>query len=210
MSSRRNFFDRLFRSTARLAMYPNVRDVSVDKNGQFVDVLTNERLGDPLRLDEEQMRKTLVLVNFFTIDSEPETGKMAKIAALVDKLSHNLGREVFVNSITSNPERDTPKRLDAFAKQIGAGEGWTFIRADETTYKHMDSRMNRVRGYSSGREVFYGTPRGYWGTFPWDNHVEATARRLLDSIPRPKPSKLRRAGPARRGEEIYSWSARAI
>lgn len=210
MSSRQEFLDQVIRRPVRLAMHPNIRDVSVDAEGYFFDVLANTRLGDPLQLDQDHVQNKIALVNFFTIRSEASDQKMASIARLVAHLGDRVGRDFFINSVTSDPEHDTPKRLAAFARELGAPDGWAFVRATATAYRHMGSRMNRVRGYSSGREVFYGTPGGFWGTFPFDNAPEATARRLVDSLPGPKPAQPRRAGPARRGKEKYPWSAREI
>lgn len=210
MSSRKDFLDKLVRKPVQMAMNPKVRDLAVNKDGDFIDLMSNQRLGDPLELDAEHVQKKLVLVNFFTIRGEEQTQYMTKIAALTKQFGEHMGRDVFINSVTLDPENDTPKRLTAFAKQIGAPEGWTFVRAMGDAHKHIGSKMNRVRGYSSALEVFYGTPGGFWGTFPVDNSPEATAQRLLDSIPGPKPETMRRAGPARRDQEKFAWSARAV
>lgn len=192
-------------------VHPHIRGVAVDGGGHFIDVLTKRRLDDPLRLDDERVQNKIVLVNFFTIRSENETRKMAKVAELAKRLGDKMGHDFFINSVTSDPEHDTPERLATFAEDLGIPVGgWTFVRATDEAYQHMGSRMNRVRGYNSGREVFYGTPGGFWGTFPVDNSPEATAQRLLDSLPGAKPATLRRAGPARRGQERYAWSARDV
>jgi hypothetical protein len=211
MKGRLDFFDKLFRNPARLARYPNIRDLVVDKQGRFVDLMTNQQLDDPLRLDAKHVQNKIVLVNFFTLRSEPASQTMARIAQLIKHFGDSVGSDIFINSVTTDPDYDTPKRLAAFAKQLGAPEqGWTMVRAMGDAHHYISSRMNKVRGYTSGREVFYGTPGGFWGTFPVHNAPEVTARRLLDSVPGPKPVALRRAGPSRRGQEKYAWSARDV
>ncbi len=210
MSNRKDLLDKLVRKPIQSGLNANIRDLSVDKDGTFIDLVSNKRLDDPLLLDSEHLQKKIVLVNFFTLRNEKRHHTMAKIAQLVKQLGSNVGSSIFVNSITRDPEYDTPERLAAFAKELEAPDGWTFIRAMNGADKHINSKMNRVRGYSSALEVFYGTPGGFWGTFPIDNTPEVTAHRLLDSIPGPKPATLRRAGPARLDQQKYPWSARAV
>lgn len=210
MSNRQTFFNKLFRHPIRQGLHPAIRDISVDKDGKFIDALSNEPVGDPLLLDAKHLHNKIVLVNFFTLRTEAKTQKMAQVARLVKQLGDRVGRDFFIHSVTNDPEHDTPQRLSVLAKELGAPDGWTFVRAMGSANEHISSDMNRVRGYSSGREIFYGIPGGFWGTFPADNSVEATAQRLIDSLPGPKPAQLRKAGPAVRDQEKYSWSARSV
>jgi mono/diheme cytochrome c family protein len=63
------------------------------------------------------------------------TSRVAKIA---EKLGDAVGRDVFIYSITMDPERDTPDALKMHAEAFGAGKGWTFL-----TGKPED--INRIR-----------------------------------------------------------------
>lgn len=209
MANRRGFLS-LFTNISGLFRNPQIRDVKLDDDGEFVDVQLNKRIGDPLRLDDKRTKNKLVIVNFFSIRNEERQPVMKNLAEIARRLEKRIGREVFINSVTLDPGHDTPERLEKFAKKLKAPEGWTFVRVTTDAAKSLVERMSRVRGYTSGREVFYGMPNGFWGTFPVDNTPEEVAHRLANSLPGTKPKKLRRAGPARRGEEKYSWTAREV
>jgi protein SCO1/2 len=52
------------------------------------------------------------------------THHLAEVQAL---LGGRVGRDIFFYSVTLSPEEDRPKELRAFAKEHGAGPGWTFL-----------------------------------------------------------------------------------
>lgn len=211
MSSKQEFFDRVFRSPGDSVARPEIRSIGVNGDGQLTDQDTGEPITDPLRLDEEALRRTIVLVNFFSTRREDDARRMANLKAIADKLGDQVGQNVFLTSITRDPQHDTPERLQAYAQELGAPAGWSFVRASDEAQKNLDRRIFRVRGYTSAKEVFYGTPGGFWGTFPADNSPQEVAKRIADSIPGPKKKPgLTRAGPARRDAEPYSWTAREV
>ena len=49
------------------------------------------------------------------------------LAEVQRMLGGRVGRDIFFYSISLSPEEDTPKDLRAFAKEHGAGPGWTFL-----------------------------------------------------------------------------------
>lgn len=187
---------------------PRVRDVQLNENGDFVDVQQNKVIGDPLRIDDKKTRGKLVIVNFFSIDNESRLPVMTNLAEIARLFGKKMGRDIFINSVTLDPDEDTAERLEGFADRLKAPDGWTFVRVNTDAARVLVGRMNRVRGYTSGREVFYGTPNGFWGTFPVNNTPEEVVHRLNNSMPGFKSRKLKRAGPAVRGKEKYPWTAR--
>ncbi|MEX2500138.1 MAG: SCO family protein [Wenzhouxiangellaceae bacterium] len=209
MSSKRGFLTKLFNaSTWWLIDHPQVRDVQLDGDGEFIDMQLNKRVGDPLRMDDKLTRNKLVLVNFFSSRSEEQNQTMRNLAEVARRLDKKIGRDVFINSVTMDPDYDTVERLEAYAKELEAPTGWTFVRATGDASQALVGRMGRVRGYTSVREIFYGTPNGFWGTFPANNTPEEVAHRLSNTIPQAKPKKLERAGPVRLGQEKHSWTSR--
>jgi len=209
MSSKRELFTNLF-SNSRWWLFerPQIRDVQVDSEGEFIDIQLNKRIGDPLRMDDKRTRNKLVLVNFFSSRHEDQNQIMENLARIAKNLGNKLGREVFINSVTTDPGYDTVERLQAFAKKLQAPTGWTFVRATGEASQALVGRMGRVRGYTSTQEIFYGTPNGFWGTFPAVNSPEEVAYRLINVIPRSKPRRLQRAGPVQLDKVKHSWTSR--
>ena len=209
MSSKRELFSNFF-SASRWWLFerPQIRDVQLDQDGEFIDVQLNKRIGDPLRMDDKRTRNKLVLVNFFSSRYEQQTRIMENLARIARLLDKKIGSDVFINSVTTDPEHDTAERLQAFAKELRAPTGWTFVRATGEASQALVGRMGRVRGYTSTQEIFYGMPNGFWGTFPAVNTPEEVAYRLTNVIPRSKPKRLQRAGPVKLGKEKHSWTSR--
>lgn len=209
MSSKRELFTNLF-SNSRWWLFerPQIRDVQLDSEGEFVDVLLNKRIGDPLRMDDKRTRNKLVLVNWFTTRYEQQVWIMENLAEIARRLENKVGRDIFINSVSTDPGYDTVERLQAFAKKLQAPTGWTFVRATGGASQALVGRMGRVRGYTSTQEIFYGTPNGFWGTFPAENTPAEVAYRLTNTIPRAKPKRLQRAGPVPLDKVKHNWTSR--
>jgi len=76
---------------------------------------------------DDLIKGKIVGINFMSVNSEaqlPVTANMAKVQGL---LGDRLGRDVFMVSISTDPEHDTPAVLEAFAKRHGAKDGWVFV-----------------------------------------------------------------------------------
>lgn len=188
----------------------HIRDVDLDGTGEFKDLQTGERTNDPLRFDDPKAMHKLVLVNFFSSRKEAEYRIMKNLAEVAKRLDGKIGSEVFINSVSLDPDYDTFERLQQLAGELQAPEGWCFVRATGNANKELMSRMNRLRGYMSQHKVFYGKPGGFWGTFPGHNSPDELADRIARSIPGPRPTQWRRAGPAKRGQEPRPWTAREV
>ncbi len=97
--------------------------------------------GAPVRFYDDLIRGRTVLINFFYVscaDLCPEAS--ANLARVQEHLGALAGSRVFLISITSDPENDTPPVLQAHAAEHGAGPGWTFLTGrkedvDWITYK---------------------------------------------------------------------------
>jgi len=212
MGNRRDFFTQIVTGASQVFSRdnPQIRDVGLDSDGSFRDLKRDERMGDPLDFDKEEVRNKLVLVNFFTTGGERQQPIMGNLAQIAKRLDRRMEKEVLIQSVTLDPERDTRKKLDRFAKSLPITQGWNLVRASQDASKELVGRMNRLRGYTSQSLVFYGVPGAFWGTFPGLNSPDELADRIARSIPGPRPQTPRRAGPARRGEEKYPWTARQV
>jgi protein SCO1/2 len=49
------------------------------------------------------------------------------LAEVQRRLNGRVGQDIFFYSVTLSPEEDTPRDLKAYAKEHGAGPGWTFL-----------------------------------------------------------------------------------
>lgn len=108
-----------------------------------VPVLTHR--GEAVRFYDDLVRGKLVIVSFTYTrcnGSCPRTG--ANLVRVQELLGERAGRDVFLLSLTLDPENDTPEALARHAAALGAGPGWTFVTG---TNENME-RLRRALGFS--------------------------------------------------------------
>jgi protein SCO1/2 len=82
----------------------------------------------PVRFYDDLVKGKIVIISFiYTSCTDICPLTTARIAQLEDKLGDLVGRDVFILSMTVDPERDTPERLKEYAEAFGAGPGWSFV-----------------------------------------------------------------------------------
>lgn len=90
--------------------------------------------GKTVRFHDDLLKGRKVLINFiFTRCDQACPLDTAKLAQVQQLLGPRVGRDIFMYSITLDPEHDTPAALKAYAEKFGAGPGWLFLtgtRAD--------------------------------------------------------------------------------
>lgn len=94
--------------------------------------IPDERLvdqdGRPVRLYSDLIKGRVVAVNFvFTTCSTICSPMTAVFSRLQKELGEQLGRDVFLISISLDPATDTPERLARYAGKFERHEGWTFV-----------------------------------------------------------------------------------
>jgi len=121
---------------------------------------------------------------------------LAKVQAL---MGAELGRRVFIYSITANPEHDTPQALRSFAEQYGARDGWLFLTGEPSGINLLRERMFHQSDHDCSATLFrYGCPSyGLWGSIPVNALPESIVQRvswLEEGLPVARHP--RRRGPA--------------
>lgn len=95
-----------------------------------VPLITHE--GKTVRFFDDLIKDKVVAINFiFTScpDSCPlETSRLRRVQKL---LGDRVGQDVFMYSVTIDPETDTPEVLNDYAKKFRAGPGWLFLTGKE-------------------------------------------------------------------------------
>jgi len=88
--------------------------------------------GDAVRFFDDLIEDKVVVINFIYAscpDACPlDTARLVKIQKI---LGDRVGRDVFMYSISIDPDLDTPEVLAEYAKKFGTGPGWWFLTGDE-------------------------------------------------------------------------------
>src|SRR4051795_7341508 len=94
----------------------------------FTDVELTNQDGKKVRFYSDILKGKTVVVNaFFTTCTSvcpPMNRNMEKIQ---EALGDRVGRDVFLVSMTVDPETDTPARMKEYAQKFHAGPGWMFL-----------------------------------------------------------------------------------
>ena len=94
----------------------------------FTDVELTNQDGKKVRFYSDVLKGKTVVVNaFFTTCTSvcpPMNRNMEKIQ---EALGDRVGKDVFLVSITVDPDTDTPARLKEYSQKFHAGSGWTFL-----------------------------------------------------------------------------------
>jgi protein SCO1/2 len=100
-----------------------------DKKAEnFPNVSLETQNGKVVRFYDDLIKDKIVIINFMYTQCKGicETGT-ANLVQVQKALGDHLGRDVFIYSITLDPEHDTPEVLKAYAENHGVRSGWTFL-----------------------------------------------------------------------------------
>ncbi len=84
--------------------------------------------GQTVRLYDDLIKNKIVLINFmYASCKEVCPLATARMAQVQKELGDHIGRDIFLYSITLDPEHDTPAVLKKHAEAFHAGPGWLFL-----------------------------------------------------------------------------------
>lgn len=155
----------------------------------FPNVVVRTHEGRQALFYNDLLRGKIVLVNCMSVrhdETYPVTANLVRAQRL---LGERAGRDVFIYSITVEPERDTPRALAAFAERHGVGNGWLFLTGTPDVVEALRDRLfvhgaGHRHGSAPARDcslglVRYGNERvGLWGSVPAKTDPEWIVKRV--------------------------------
>jgi protein SCO1/2 len=137
------------------------RDLHQDGAAWFTNVEVKTHDGRTLHFYDDVMKGKIVLINFFFTDCDAICPLMTEnLARVQELLGPRVGTEIFMASISLQPEHDTPEVLAAYAKTYGIGPGWQLL-----TGKKDDIELLRHRlGFVDSDKVEDADPEQHIGT----------------------------------------------
>jgi protein SCO1/2 len=110
------------------AITPKIADHTARSKRDFpnVPLLTHE--GKVVHFYDDLIKNKTVMINFMYVrcgDICP--GMTANLRKVQNELGDRVGKDIFMYSISIEPERDTPEMLKAYAELFQVKPGWTFL-----------------------------------------------------------------------------------
>ena len=152
-----------------------------------------------------------VMVNFMSVASEAEYPVMDHLLGAARLLGDRLGRDVFMYTITLQPEWDTAHALQLFSQRYQTPPGWLFLTGDPfavhkiharfyagggATHRMLNKHQDQTSDCSLGLIRYGNEAVGVWGAVPCRTSPEWIVKRLDWITPPPASSgKPRRRGP---------------
>lgn len=132
----------------------------------FTDVELINQDGKKVRFYSDVLKGKTVIVNaFFTSCTSvcpPLNRNMEKIQ---EALGDRAGRDVFLVSMTVDPDTDTPARMKEYAKKFHAGSGWIFLTGKK---ENLDLALYKLGQYVENKDdhqtvlIIGNEPTGLW------------------------------------------------
>jgi len=121
------------------------RASSQDGAAWFTNVAVRTQDGRTLRFYDDVLKGKIVLINFFFTDCDAVCPLMTEnLARVQELLGDRVGKDIFMVSISLQPEHDTPEVLAAYAKTYGVGPGWLFLTGKKTDIDLLRHRLGFV------------------------------------------------------------------
>jgi protein SCO1/2 len=171
------------------------------RQSNFPNVTLTTHEGKKIRFYDDLLKDKVVTINFMYTHCKDlcplSTANLAKVQKL---LGDKVGREIFMYSLTLDPEHDTPQVLKKFADKFHVGPGWYFL-----TGKHDDLELlrrklgfvdpspevDRDRTNHIGTVEYGNEPLMLWGACPSMAHAEWIVKEI-SWVVRPQDQLARR------------------
>ena len=211
----------LHSSAPAVAIGPAIEQCARPLNGPMADyfpnlvVVTHENR--KALFYDDLLRGKTVMVNFISVKDEAELQMTRSLAKVQRFLGHRLGKDVFMYSITTDPEHDTPHVLADFAEKHGVGPGWLFLTGQPNVMQTLKSRFfasatghdhgtGPIEDCSAGMVRYGNEAAGIWASCPAKSSPEWIAKRIAWLEPKEAPvGPPKRRGPA----PLAAWMRQA-
>jgi protein SCO1 len=129
-------------ATCMLASSGGMPRAGLDAGSRIPNVTLTTHENKPVRFYDDMVKDKIVLINFtFSTCQNYCPITMPILAKVQAALGERMGRDVFIYSITLDPEFDTPAVMAQQASALGAGPGWVFLTGNPSSVLHLRRRL---------------------------------------------------------------------
>lgn len=151
----------------------------------FTNIVVRNQNGEKARFYDDLVKNKIVMIHLFSTRSEAQYPVMNNLTRVAHKLGDRLGRDIFMYSISTDPEYDTPPVLKDFAKTHGIPQGWSLLTGDPADIERLRNTLftsgalgGHQHHHAAGMDCSRGLVRigndalNRWSRVPARNSVE--------------------------------------
>ena len=98
----------------------------------FPNISLTTQDGKKVRFFDDLIKDKVVMINFiYTNCPDVCSVETARLVNVREILGDRIGKDIFMYSITIDPDHDTPEVLKRYKEKFGIGSGWTFLTGNE-------------------------------------------------------------------------------
>jgi len=98
---------------------------------EIPDLMVQDQNGVKRRFYSDLIKDKIVILSFFFTSCPTFCPVMNnRLTKLQATLGDRIGKDVFIVTVTKDPETDTPARLKSFGKTLQIKSGWTMVTGD--------------------------------------------------------------------------------
>ncbi len=135
----------------------------------FPNVVLTTQDGKKVKFYDDLLRGKTVSINFiYTSCGDICPLDTAQLRQVYTRLGGRVGKDIFMYSISIDPERDTPKALKRYMHSFDIGPGWTFLTGKRKDIELLQKRLG-IRPNTPGklkehdtRLIMGNEPNGSW------------------------------------------------
>ena len=116
--------------------------VEAQGGARLPNVLLTTHEGETVRFYDDLVKDKVVAINFiYTSCKDTCPAETAKLRMVHSELGDRMGRDIFMYSISIDPEHDTPEVLKEYTERYRTGRGWTFLTGREEDVTLLRKRL---------------------------------------------------------------------
>ncbi|HLF95599.1 MAG TPA: SCO family protein [Methylococcaceae bacterium] len=120
----------------------------------FPNIPLTTQDGKTVRFYDDLIKDKVVAINFiYTQCGDVCPMETANLRRVQKELGERVGRDIFLVSISVDPERDTPQALKEYAGKFKAGPGWTFATGKKDDIKRLRQKLGLYREEAGGEKL---------------------------------------------------------
>ena len=122
----------------------------------FTDLPLVTHQGKQVRFYSDVLEDRIVLINGVCTGCKGiASGQAQVLSQLQVMLGDSLGRDIFIVSITLDPDTDDPGKIKEYAASLGSGPGWIFLSGTPQNVKRVTAKLGMdLDDLQSGRGAY--------------------------------------------------------